>query len=102
MTEVPGSEWTSQFDEISALAQAPIETEWRRVSGRVIHVFTHFRLELNVYCAEAAPMEQAPPGCWWAPAATLSGEALPSVMRKAIEAAFPGATRRRSVQETAT
>jgi A/G-specific adenine glycosylase len=102
MTEVPGSEWTNQFEETAALTQAPIQGEWRRVSGRVIHVFTHFRLELNVYCADAAPMEQAPPGCWWASAATLSGEALPSVVRKAIEAAFPGATQRRPVQEDAT
>jgi A/G-specific adenine glycosylase len=58
-------------------------------------VFTHFRLELNVYCAAARAMEQAPPGCWWAPAETLAGEALPSVMTKVIEAALPGATRRK-------
>jgi A/G-specific adenine glycosylase len=58
-------------------------------------VFTHFRLELNVYCATLDAMEQAPPGTRWAPAETLAGEALPSVMRKVIEAALPGATRRK-------
>ena len=62
--------------------------------GTVVHVFTHFRLELNVYCASAGRMEEAPSGCWWAPAKTLAGEALPSVMKKVIEAALPGATRR--------
>ena len=34
-----------------------------------------------------------PPGHWWAPASTLAEEALPSVMKKAIEAAYPGATK---------
>jgi A/G-specific adenine glycosylase len=95
MAEVPGSEWTSRRNDMPGLAAVPIQAAWRPVAGPVVHVFTHFRLELNVYCAEAPAMEQAPPGCWWAPAATLAGEALPSVMRKAIEAAAPGATKRK-------
>ena len=101
MTEVPGSNWIGRFDEMASLAQAPIKAEWRLVSGRVIHPFTHFRLELNVYCAEVGAMEKAPAGCWWAPAETLSGEALPSVMRKVIEAALPGATRRQRAKGAA-
>jgi len=93
MTEVPGSEWTSRQSPLAAFAQAPLEAEWRKVAGTVIHVFTHFRLQLNVYCATVGAMEQTPPGCFWAPADSLAGEALPSVMRKVIEAALPGATR---------
>ena len=93
MAEVPGSEWTSRRKDFAPAADAPIQAAWRRMPGSVIHVFTHFRLELNVYCAESGRTDIAPPGCWWAPAETLAGEALPSVMKKVIEAALPGATR---------
>jgi A/G-specific adenine glycosylase len=58
-------------------------------------MFTHFRLELNVYCAEGVALDHMPEGCWWSAADALPGEALPSVMKKAIEAALPGATRKR-------
>ncbi len=94
MAEVPGSEWTSCRKDFAPVADMTIQGAWRRVPGSVIHVFTHFRLELNVYCAQAGRMKETPAGCWWAPAETLAGEALPSVMKKVIEAALPGATRR--------
>ncbi len=94
MTEVPGSEWTSRRNDLAALAQAPFEADWSRVETPVIHVFTHFRLELIVYCARVATSGRTPPGCWWAAPDLLPGEALPSVMKKVIEAALPGATRR--------
>ncbi len=94
MAEVPGSDWGNRVSDKSQTAHAPIEADWRRVPGTVVHMFTHFRLELNVYCARVDAMEQAPSGCWWAPAKTLAGEALPSAMKKVIEAALPGATRR--------
>jgi len=94
MTEVPGSDWGLKFDETEARAWAPIKARWRRLPGTVAHVFTHFRLELVVYRAEVGPAHNPPPGAWWASADALPGEALPSVMRKVIEAAEPGATRR--------
>ncbi len=94
MAEVPGSEWVNRASDFDPEADAPIQAEWGRLPGSVVHVFTHFRLELNVYCAHAGRMEKAPSGCWWAPAETLAGEALPSVMKKVIEMALPGATRR--------
>jgi A/G-specific adenine glycosylase len=34
----------------------------------------------------------APPGHFWAPLDSLPDAALPNVMKKAIEAAYPGAT----------
>jgi A/G-specific adenine glycosylase len=95
MAEVPGTDWVNRVSDLEPLADTRIQADWRSVPGTVIHVFTHFRLELNVYCARVGAMEQAPPGCWWAPAETLAGEALPSVMKKVIEAALPGATRRK-------
>ncbi len=93
MTEVPGSEWSSRYDDLAAKAQAPIQASWRTVPGRVVHVFTHFRLELTVYHAMIDGLPP-PPGCWWSEPQSLPGEALPSVMKKVIEAALPGATRR--------
>ncbi len=91
MTEVPGTVWTADF--VPTAGDAPFPADWR-AAGKVVHVFTHFRLELNVLCARVGAMEKAPPGSRWAAAAALSGEALPSVMKKAIEAALPGSTRR--------
>jgi A/G-specific adenine glycosylase len=51
-------------------------------------------LELAVFRAHVSSPCRPPPECWWAPPQSLPGEALPSVMKKAIEAAVPGATRR--------
>jgi A/G-specific adenine glycosylase len=97
MTEVPGSAWTATRPELAP----PFDADWRLVPGMVVHVFTHFRLELNVYCARLAAMEEAPGGCWWSPPDALPGEALPSVMKKVIEAALPGATRKRATRDRA-
>jgi A/G-specific adenine glycosylase len=87
MTEVPGSEWLAGQDDKIALKQAPalrgIE-RWHRKAGVVTHVFTHFPLELVVYTAKLAARSRAPEGMRWVPIATLAGEALPNVMRKAI------------------
>ncbi|HVZ14833.1 MAG TPA: A/G-specific adenine glycosylase [Bauldia sp.] len=91
MTEVPGSDWTAG---ISPHTAPPLPGAWHD-AGAIVHVFTHFRLELAVLRADLPLATKAPAGMWWAPAADLPGEALPSVMKKAIEAALPGATRRR-------
>ena len=87
MTEVPGSEWLAGQDDQSALKQAPGLkgiTRWHRKAGVVTHVFTHFPLELVVYIATVPARTRAPEGMRWVPVATLAGEALPNVMRKAI------------------
>jgi A/G-specific adenine glycosylase len=97
MAEVPGSAWAAVRSDFTP----PFAADWRLVPGTVVHVFTHFRLELNVYCARVGTMEEAPDGCWWSPPGALPGEALPSVMKKAIEAALPGATRKRARRDRA-
>jgi A/G-specific adenine glycosylase len=87
MTEVPGSEWLAGQDDRAALKQAPVlkgVTRWHRKVGVVTHVFTHFPLELVVYTADVPARTRAPEGMRWVPIATLAGEALPNVMRKAI------------------
>src|SRR6186713_2737225 len=87
MTEVPGSDWLAGQGDEAALKQAPAlkgATRWHRKAGVVTHVFTHFPLELVVYTATVAAHARAPQGMRWVPIATLAGEALPNVMRKAI------------------
>jgi A/G-specific adenine glycosylase len=87
MTEVPGSEWLAGHDDKAALKQAPALkaiSRWHRKTGVVTHVFTHFPLELAVYTATVPARTRAPEGMRWVPVATLAGEALPNVMRKAI------------------
>jgi A/G-specific adenine glycosylase len=64
-----------------ALPDAPPVTARWRGAGSIEHVFTHFTLTLNVLVARRKIL---PPGALSAPAATAQ---LPSVMRKALDAA---------------
>jgi A/G-specific adenine glycosylase len=57
---------------------------WRRKTGVVTHVFTHFPLELVVYTASVSARARAPRGMRWVPISTLADEALPNLMRKVI------------------
>ncbi len=91
MAEVPTSGWTARQDGAAGLEAAPFPAAWRR-AGSVAHVFTHFSLDLSVFRADLDQKTAAPDGHWWADGETLGGEALPTVMKKAIEAAKPGAT----------
>lgn len=81
MTETPVSEWTPD----RRVAVHPIASDWRH-SGHVVHVFTHFRLELEVWSAEVLETGQLKDG-WWADPRELDAEALPSVFRKVLVAA---------------
>jgi A/G-specific adenine glycosylase len=60
------------------------EIRWRRLPGRVRHVFTHFPLELEVYAARVAKGIHAPKGARFVKLVALGGEALPSLMRKVV------------------
>jgi A/G-specific adenine glycosylase len=95
MTEVPTTEWSKDFDESQALKNAPRfvskkkRIAWRRTAGVVRHVFTHFPLELMVYTAGVPVRTAAPKGTRWVAISELSGEALPSLMRKVVAHALP-------------
>jgi A/G-specific adenine glycosylase len=86
MTEVPTTQWTHDFDDGDALAEAPrvARATWRRVAGRVTHVFTHFPLELSVHVARVGAAAKAPEGMRWVAIADLKDEALPNLMRKVV------------------
>ena len=92
MTEVPTTAWTARTDGVATVEGAPFTADWRKAGG-ISHVFTHFALELAIFRADLTNF-QAPPNHWWASAADIHGEALPTVMKKAIEAAIPGATQK--------
>ena len=77
MTEVPTSDWTA---DLPAPAY-PVQAEWRH-RGQVIHIFTHFRLELEIWSAQVPP-EPFVDG-WWSPPSALKGEALPTLFRKVL------------------
>jgi A/G-specific adenine glycosylase len=98
MSEAPTTAWTARVDGATSADAAPFPAEWSR-TGSISHVFTHFALELAVYRADVAdaPLK---PGDRWARLADIHNEALPTVMKKAIEAAIPGATKKRAAQES--
>jgi A/G-specific adenine glycosylase len=81
MTETPGSPWTDDPREVAH----PLAADWRH-HGQVVHVFTHFRLELEVWSAVITATEALHEG-WWADPRELENEALPSVFRKVLVAA---------------
>lgn len=90
MSEPPVSPWseTTGTDDLSLLPKdlSGLKLRWTRIAGEVRHTFTHFHLELGVWRAEASAGTHPPPGHWWSSPGELAGEALPTVMRKAVEA----------------
>jgi A/G-specific adenine glycosylase len=80
MTEVPGSAWAADLP----VADYPVTGAWQH-RGQVVHVFTHFRLELEIWSAQV-PADGLDGG-WWAPPRALKGEALPTLFRKVLAAA---------------
>ncbi len=92
MTEVPGSTWTHDFDAAGAIKAAPrlAKAKWRKLSGAVTHVFTHFPLELTVFSAQVPRATPAPKAARWVKLDDLPGEALPSVMRKVLAHVLDG------------
>ncbi|MCC0030951.1 MAG: A/G-specific adenine glycosylase [Brucellaceae bacterium] len=90
MSEVPMSRWTARQDGTADTSEAPIPADWRHC-GAVSHVFTHFSLTLEVFRADVAAGRTAALEGWWSPPGTLAGEALPNLVRKAIDKAVPGA-----------
>jgi A/G-specific adenine glycosylase len=89
MTEVPGSGWTARIDGETGPAAAPFAADWQ-ACGTVTHVFTHFELRLSIYRSMVSRDVHAGEG-WWQERRTLDGEALPTVMKKAIKQAIPDA-----------
>lgn len=93
MAEVPTTDWSAGRDGKTGKSGAPFTANWR-IAGEIRHVFTHFELELAVFRANLRNPRNNTDG-WWSPPAEIPGEALPAIMKKVIEAAVPGATKKR-------
>ena len=94
--EVPSSAWREgKLNRVQAITEAPLDLEWQLLQTRVRHVFSHFALELDVVTAEApAKMVRTLKAPYaWRVIDALSGEALPSVMAKVVDAAREGNAR---------
>jgi A/G-specific adenine glycosylase len=81
MTETPGSDWTGSVQPVAH----PIAADWRH-AGQVVHVFTHFRLELDVWTTTIPDPSLLTEG-WWTDPRELGNEALPSLFRKVLAVA---------------
>jgi A/G-specific adenine glycosylase len=87
MMEVPGSDWTHDFDRSRAPRSAPrlrANVQWRQIPGIVRHVFTHFPLELAVFHAPAGADVTAPGGHRWLPVEAIADAAFPTLMLKVL------------------
>jgi A/G-specific adenine glycosylase len=80
MTETPVSAWTSSPQPVAY----PVKADWQHV-GQVVHIFTHFRLELEVWSA-VVPDPSLLSNGWWTDPRELDNEALPSIFRKVLAA----------------
>jgi A/G-specific adenine glycosylase len=108
MIEVPSTPWTEAPPDARAVqSHAPVDGEWRKLTGRVEHTFTHFHLVLEVLRAKAgldAALTEAalPERCRWVHVRDLHAAALPSLMRKVLAHALePEARARRRAQAPA-
>ena len=80
MLGLPGTPWAEVADD--ELSHAPAKAKWKR-AGAIEHVFTHFRLTLDVYVGEAPKGFRKKSGQQW----IAPGDAkVPTVMKKAVTA----------------
>jgi A/G-specific adenine glycosylase len=85
MMEIPTNTWRAEpWSPDDARSVAPFDAEWRDLPGAIRHVFTHIDLRLSLLGGRLA---QTPDGLVAAPLDQLGDYALPSVMRKIVNAA---------------
>ncbi len=84
MVEVPSTVWMTDYDFDAALVQAPMRARWQRLPGHTVHVFTHFRLELDVVRANLPKLTPLTDG-FWQPLDQIRAAGLPTALRKVAE-----------------
>jgi len=83
MTVFPTTEWCEQNWELESwVSNAPLEGKWIELVDPVIHVFTHFRLELRIKFTKTV----AGDGGSWCHPNDFGQLALPTVMKKVARA----------------
>lgn len=83
MLEVPSTPWeVGPMPALScSLAYAPSrKVKWKRCPGLVSHIFSHFKLEVEVY---VGGIRHRSTGDWMLPQ-EMDGEALPSLIKKIV------------------
>ncbi len=84
MMEFPSTAWRETAPSLAeAAAAAPLSADWRTIPKRVVHVFTHFRLELEILVGVAS--DEGAAGIWARPE-RFAEYALPTVMKKVAAA----------------
>lgn len=85
MDEVPGSDWRE--GEVPEFAP-PLKGDWRE-AGTIVHIFTHFRLTLNVHIIQInqSVKDDFEDGKWVA-SEDFDRVALPTVMKKVLTRAL--------------
>jgi A/G-specific adenine glycosylase len=85
MMEIPSNTWRAEpWGAAEAEEAAPVQARWRPLPGQVRHIFTHIDLRLSLL---AAAIAERPEDMVAAPLDRLGDYALPSVMRKIVNAA---------------
>jgi A/G-specific adenine glycosylase len=79
---------TTHWAENSLEAKPPLDATWREAPTEVRHTFTHFHLRLRVFVA-ILPLEASPRGGVFVDSSVFEATNLPTVMRKAYDAAVP-------------
>ena len=87
MTQVPTTSWSASQDGDNTVNGAPIEAPWEN-AGQFRHTFTHFHLDMQVFIGRCGKTPDILSKGWWAPLAELDAQALPKLMRKAIDTAL--------------
>jgi A/G-specific adenine glycosylase len=86
MLEVPSTPWkAAEPDPTVARRLLPGRFRWQPTKGAVVHVFTHFQLEMHVWVAGSGAAQPLDNRGMWIEPAKLGSAAIPSVMRKIIE-----------------
>jgi A/G-specific adenine glycosylase len=91
MMEVPCTPWSADLERSQPVSvrpssqSGPSRSNWTPAAA-VQHTFTHFHLEMRVFAARYAQVENeaASLGGDWAALSSLPQHALPSVMKKAV------------------
>jgi len=85
MSEVPSGDWSASRDGATGIDGAPFRANWQH-SGVVRHTFTHFQIEMKVYCCLLA--RRANVDGWWVHRDVIMDEALPTLMKKNLGVAL--------------
>ncbi|BBK45165.1 A/G-specific adenine glycosylase [Allostella vacuolata] len=89
MTGVPTTDFRdAPWTTTEANHAAPVPAAWQPIAGKVVHVFTHFALELTLVSARVRRAD--PAAGTWSTIEGLGDHALPTLMKKVVRHALAG------------